>query len=104
MLLTSFLMVKRPVYLYSPQAPQVHQSIERIRQRTQEVYNRSAKPLPVLQLGQKVLVQDHKTKRWSHRGVLVSMGRFRDYTVDLGKGRYLNRNRRFIRPYWDPDP
>ena len=88
----------------SPQAPQVHKSTERIRQRTQEVYDRSAKPLPELQPGQKVLVQDHKTKRWSHRGVLVSKGNFRDYTVDLGKGRYLNRNRRFVRPYRDPDP
>ena len=81
-----------------PQASQVKQHRERIRQKTQEVYDRSAKPLPELRPGQQVLVQDEKTKRWSHRGTIIARGDNRDYTVDLGRSRHLVRNRRFIRP------
>ena len=85
----------------SPQAPQVDQRRRRQRQRAKDLYDRNAQPLPELDLGQRVLVQDHKTQLWSHKGIIISKGPHRDYKVDVGRRKTMHRNRKFIRPCRD---
>ena len=85
----------------SPQAPQVDQRRRRQRQRAKDLYDRNAQPLPELDLGQRVLVQDHKTQMWSHKGIIISKGPHRDYKVDVGRRKTMHRNRKFIRPCRD---
>ena len=53
----------------------------------QEYYNRSARDLKPIRVGTKVRVQDHVTKRWSHVGIVVSVGERRDYRIKLPSGR-----------------
>jgi hypothetical protein len=60
-------------------------------------FNRSAQPLPSLVIGDSVVIQDHKTKRWSPPGVIVEVGPFRDYLVKTSAGRLFHRNRSFLR-------
>ena len=67
-------------------------------------YNRTAHPLPRLQPGTHVDLQDPSTKLWQQHGVIVSAGRHRDYQVRLPSGRVLRRNRRFLRPRVMPAP
>ena len=61
-------------------------------------YDRSACSLRPLRLGDHVDVQDHRTKLWNACGVVVGVGRLRDYLVKLTNGRVYWRNRRFLRP------
>ena len=61
-------------------------------------YDRSARSLRPLRLGDHVDVQDHRTKLWNACGVVVGVGRLRDYFVKLTNGRVYWRNRRFLRP------
>ena len=81
----------------SPLAHQVEPRRERQRQRAKDLYDRTAQPLPELQVGQRVLVQDEKTHLWTHRGTIVSKGPHRDYKVNVGRRRLMHRNRKFIR-------
>ena len=85
----------------SPRAPQVDQRRRHQRRRAKDLYDRNAQPLPELELGQRVLVQDHKTQMWSHKGIIISKGPHRDYKVDVGRRRTMHRNRKFIRPCRD---
>ena len=78
-----------------------------IKQKLEKRYNSSARPLPPLQLGSKVAVQDHNTKKWNKYGIIVHVGDNRDYMVKLTSGRVWRRNRRFIRkryPIVPPSP
>ena len=59
--------------------------------------DKSSRPLEQLSLGQTVLVQDHKTKQWSHEATIVERRSRRSYLVEID-GRQHVRNRRFIRP------
>ena len=67
-------------------------------------YNCTAHPLPRLQPGTHVDLQDPSTKLWQQHGVIVSTGRHRDYQVRLPSGRVLRRNRSFLRPRVMPTP
>ena len=44
-----------------------------------------------------VRIQDPISKDWSIKGTIVSIGRKRDYRIQLPNGRIYWRNRRFIR-------
>ena len=59
----------------------------------------SARRLSSLSLGTHVDVQDPRTKLWDRRGVIVAIGRHRDYFVRMRSGRVYWRNRRFLRPF-----
>ena len=50
-------------------------------------YNRSAHPLKELMIGNRVDVQDHRTKRWTRSGIVVAIGRHNDYYVKMPSGR-----------------
>jgi hypothetical protein len=60
-------------------------------------YNRTTRPLPALRVGDNVVIQHHRSKRWTTPGVIVEVGAFRDYLVKTPAGRLFRRNRRFLR-------
>ena len=64
-----------------------------------ERYDAASRPLPSLQIGSHVSVQDHETGFWDRSGIVVAVGRFRTYLVKFASGRLLWRNRRYLRPY-----
>ena len=68
-----------------------------IRRKTEETYNRSAALLPPLMIADEVRVQDPLSKRWDRIGVVVGIGRHRDYHIKMPSGRVYWRNRRFLR-------
>ena len=86
----------------SPQSHHVKGHIRKLRQASKESYDRTARDLPPLRMGQHVIVQDSRTHRWSHPGRIIRVGPNRDYEVDVGRGRNMWRNRRFIRPTMCP--
>ena len=68
--------------------------------RTEPADNVSNRPWhhPPLQLGVHVDVQDPRSKLWTRRGIIVGIGRHRDYNVKLPSGHMLWRNRRYLHP------
>ena len=65
-------------------------------------YDASAQPLPVLRIGLRVDLKDPRSKLWSSSGIIVALGRNRDYLVKVPSGRTYWRNRRFLRPRITP--
>lgn len=70
-----------------------------------ETYDRHARPLPELHLGQRVRVQDPGSLRWDKVGVVMGRGTTdtrgeddRSYFIRLPSGRVWWRNRRYLRP------
>jgi hypothetical protein len=84
-----------------PFAPEWQQAAELLEKRAQHAksFNRSAHPLPPLVIGDSVIIQDHKTKRWSTPEIIVEVGPFRNYLVKTPAGRLFRRNRRFLRVF-----
>jgi hypothetical protein len=66
---------------FAPEWQQAAELLEKRAQRAKELqiqhFNRTAHPLPPLVIGDSVLIQDHKSKRWSTPGVIVEVGPFR---------------------------
>lgn len=69
----------------------------RLRQQDKERHDATARTLPVLRIGSSVDMQDHVSGRWDRMGVIVGVGKRRDYLVKMGSGRTLWRNRKFLR-------
>ncbi len=68
----------------------------RARELQKQHYNRSTCPLPALHIGDRVVIQHHKSKRWSTPWVVVEVGAFRDFLIKTPAGRLFRRNRRFL--------
>ena len=66
--------------------------------RNEERYNRQSRPLPQRCIGTQVRLQNPITKKWDRVGVIIGIGRHRDYHVKLRSGRVYWRNRRFVKP------
>ncbi|XP_064088415.1 uncharacterized protein LOC135202893 [Macrobrachium nipponense] len=66
-------------------------------------YDSHAHPLAPLKLDDNVRIQDPISKRWDKTGVIMGIGKSRDYHVKLPSGRILWRNRRFLRPVHLPN-
>ncbi len=66
-------------------------------EKTTNYYNRDAKDLPELTIGDHVLIQNPDSKRWTTPGVVVKTGPNRDYMVKTPSGRIFRRNRRMLR-------
>ncbi|XP_064080641.1 uncharacterized protein LOC135197509 [Macrobrachium nipponense] len=69
-------------------------------------YDSHAPPPPFwhhLKLDDNVRIQDSISKRWDKTGVIMGIGKSRDYYVKLPSGRILWRNRRFLRPVHLPN-
>ena len=68
-------------------------------EKTAESYNEHAKPLRVLNNGEKVLIQNPLSKRWKEEGIIRRKETGRpSYHVLLPNGKEIWRNRRFLRP------
>ena len=67
-------------------------------------YDAHSRPLPPLQTGNHVRIQDTVSKRWDRVGVVVEVRHPRDYCIRLPSGRLLWRNRRFLRTVPAPTP
>lgn len=76
----------------------IEQKITELQEKSEEYYNIGAKDLSELSVGDKVRVQDNRSRRWVEQGVIARKGRHRDYYVELSNGRTRWRNRRFLRP------
>ena len=75
-----------------------HENLRGMRQaKEKERTDKPSKTLEQLSLGQTVLVQDHKTKQWSHEATIVEKRSRRSYLVEMD-GRQHLRNRQFIKP------
>jgi hypothetical protein len=62
-----------------------------------ERYDKSARNLRPLNVGDSVRIQNSRNKRWDRIGVIVEVGKFRTYKVKLPSGKVWTRNRRFLR-------
>nr|XP_027227387.1 uncharacterized protein LOC113819345 [Penaeus vannamei] len=67
-------------------------------------YNAHAKSLSPIPLGTDARIQNHSTKRWDATGIIVGVGRKRDYLIKTPSGRIFWRNRRFLLPVPPPLP
>ena len=65
-------------------------------------YDQHAHPLRPLTMGESVRVQNAGTKLWDRVGIVIGIGRHRDYRVKTSSGAVMWRNRRFIRPQRPP--
>ena len=63
----------------------------------EERYNLRSRALRPLHIGTQVRVQNPISKRWDRDGVVIGVGRHRDYHVKLPSRRVYWRNRRFLR-------
>ena len=68
-----------------------------LQEATTQRYNIQAKPLSQLAVGDHVRIQDHRSKRWTLTGTIVSVEPHRSYLIKTPSGRVFRRNRRFIR-------
>ena len=73
------------------------------RQHADDRYNKHSKTLSPLRLGDDVRIQNHDTKRWDSVGVIVGIGKRRDYLIKSPSGGVKWRNRRFLRPVPPPE-
>lgn len=65
--------------------------------RRKQYYNRMTKDLPEISIGTRVRIQDAITKLWDREGVILDIGKYRDYKIRLPSGRILTRNRKFLK-------
>ena len=66
-------------------------------------YNRKAHNLPPLEVGDNVMVQNQRDKRWSRSGVIAEKLDNRQYHIRMdGSGRLSLQNRRFIKKILKP--
>ena len=63
-------------------------------------YDKSAKNLPILDVGTSVRIYNHKTSRWDMRGTIVMRDTKTDrsYRILTTNDVYIFRNRRYIKP------
>ena len=65
--------------------------------KSEAFYNTHAHPLPDIEVGTNVAVQNHQSKLWDIYVVVTHVGPHRRYYVKTSSGRVLVRNRRFLR-------
>ena len=68
-----------------------------------ESYDSRSKELTPLDIGYRVRIQDHATKKWTLTGTIVAKKSNRCYYVRLPSGRVLWRNRRYLFPIPERD-
>ena len=65
--------------------------------RLAKAYNSSTRPLSVIPIGSRVLIQNQEDKRWTKSGTVVNQND-RKYTIRVHEsGRFITRNRRHLR-------
>ncbi|XP_068215860.1 uncharacterized protein [Palaemon carinicauda] len=66
-------------------------------------YDQRARPLPKLEIGQTVRIQDPTSNRWEKVGFVLGFGKSWDYEVRLPSGQVWWCNRRFLHPVPTPE-
>ncbi|XP_068238582.1 uncharacterized protein [Palaemon carinicauda] len=66
-------------------------------------YDAHARPLPRLNVGQHVRLQDPTSHRWDKIGIIMGGTKSREYEIRLPSGGVLRRNRRFLYPVPSPN-
>ena len=63
-------------------------------------YDKSARNLPILEVGTRVRIYNHKTSRWDMRGTIVmrDTNTNRSYRILTTNDVFIFRNRRYIKP------
>ena len=79
------------------QYEQVEEKAHRADSRAKQHYNRTAHPLPDIQVQSQVALQSPRTKLWDVYGEVIAVGPHRQYTIKTSSGAVLIRNRRFLR-------
>ena len=74
----------------------VHDNIKRKRQQTKATYDKSARPLPELQIGEPVRLQPVNPKAPWDKGSCVAKVGPRSYLIETDNGNLYRRNRKFI--------
>ena len=77
---------------------------EEIKKFAEQKYNMHAKILPEFRAGTNVNVQDERTGRWTVTGIIVEVGRNRQYLIKKRNGQLIWRNRKFIRRHHPISP
>ena len=84
--------------LLKPQVVEgVDEQLQMKRQKAKQQYDRHAKPLPELEIGEPVMIQPLQPKQPWSRGSCVAKVGPRSYLVESESGQMLRRNRKFIR-------
>jgi len=84
--------------LLKPSVPEgVSEQIHLKRQKAKLQYDKHAKPLPELEIGEKVRLQPVKPKQPWAQGACVAKVGPRSYLVETGNGQLIRRNRKFLR-------
>ena len=79
------------------QSEDADKKLEDTKTAVEQSYNQHARPLPDINVGTKVAIQDQCTKRWDIYGTVTDIGPHRRYFIKTLSGRVLVRNRRFLR-------
>lgn len=83
-------------------AQQFDKTVNHHQDKSESYYNRGARSLRPLRIGDYVDVQDFRSKLWNMSGLVVAIGSRRDYYIRTPSGRVYWRNRRFLRPRISP--
>ena len=75
----------------------VSRKIKQQKQKQAANYNKTAKDMRPLQLGDPVVIYDFQDKIWSTEGMIVKKLPYRSYVVKLRNGRNLRRNRKHLK-------
>lgn len=76
-----------------------HKAVEKVEHTQQEAanyYNRMSHPLPEIQEGSQIALQDPRTKLWDVYGVVIRVGQHRQYVIKTESGQVLTRNCKFL--------
>ncbi len=87
---------------FAPEWQKAADTLEKRSRRSKELqiahYNKRTRPLAAFVVGNHVLIQHPVSKQWATTGIIVEVGRHRDYLIKTPAGRIFRRNRRFLRP------
>ena len=81
---------------WQQKSQEVEEQAKQTLQSSEAFYNTHAHPLPDINVGSHVAIQNHQSKLWDIYGVITDIGPHRRYYVKTGSGRVLVRNRHFL--------
>ncbi|KZR98267.1 Uncharacterized protein APZ42_006392 [Daphnia magna] len=87
---------------FAPEWQKAADTLEKRARQSKELqiphYNKRTRPLAAFVVGNHVLIQHPVSKQWATPGMIVEVGRHRDYLIKTPAGRIFRRNRRFLCP------
>jgi len=72
--------------------------------RMERYYNRGKVELPPLKVSDPVVIQNNRSGKWDRIGWIQEKYAYRRYLVRLPSGLFVERNRKFLRRRYSPDP